>query len=124
MPYGARDGPAPPAGQTDRNASRFRRGKSQPNAYRRRLIMVEWTRTDLGDASDPTGYKARRNHLLTSSGGLNTTSLLNTSTVQKDASAIDTLFGDEDRDWFLASTEDATSDQASTEGAAEVRTQI
>lgn len=77
-------------------------------------IMAEWTRTDLGTLSDPTGYLARRDHLLSSSGGLNGAWLLNSSTIQQDFPAIDQLFGEGDRDWFLASSEDQSPDRAST----------
>jgi hypothetical protein len=43
-------------------------------------LMAEWARTDLGTASDPTGYGARIQHL-EHGGGLNGSFLLNTSTV-------------------------------------------
>ena len=68
-------------------------------------IMAEWTRTDLGSVSDPTGYLTRVSDLSTANapGSLNGAYVLTPTTVSKDASAVDTLFGGLDRDWFLAS---------------------
>ena len=76
-------------------------------------IMAEWTRTDLGDFADPTGYLVRVNDLRTAkqSGSLNGAYVLTSATVSRDASAVDTLFGEIDRDWFLASAEDELSDR-------------
>jgi Ca2+-binding RTX toxin-like protein len=47
-------------------------------------LMAEWSRTDLGTATDPTGYQARVQHL-ENGGGLNDPFLLNASTVVADA---------------------------------------
>ena len=79
-------------------------------------IMAEWTRTDLGSLSDPTGYLARVSDLSTAnaSGSLNGSYVLTSATVSKDASAVDTLFGGLDRDWFLASAEDVLSDRVTS----------
>jgi hypothetical protein len=46
--------------------------------------MAEWSRTDLGTATDPTGYQARVQHL-ENGGGLNGSFVLNKSTVVADA---------------------------------------
>ncbi len=72
-------------------------------------IMAEWDRTDLGSPGDPTGYQARVNHLL-DGGGLNGTSLLNTSTFHDNgdgnilagADGLDLFFGRvafDENDW-------------------------
>jgi len=79
--------------------------------------MAEWTRMDLG-------YTDRYNHLIASSGGLNGSYLLNASTVQKDSAAIDSLFGEADRDWFLASIEDLLPDRVTSGDGAEELTLI
>jgi hypothetical protein len=59
--------------------------------------MQEWT----GGIDYPT----RVSHLLSASGGLNDPYFLNNITVFND-SAVDNLFGEGDRDWFLASPGD------------------
>ena len=89
-------------------------------------IMAEWTRTDLGSLSDPTGYLARVDDLRTAnaSGALNGSYVLTSATVSKDASAVDTLFGGLDRDWFLASAEDVLSDRVISGDQAEELTLI
>jgi hypothetical protein len=86
-------------------------------------ILSEWTRTDLSSGSDSTGYLARRNHLISSSGGLNGTYLLTSSTVQKDSAAVDSLYGQGDLDWFLDSSEDST-DRDTTGSVAEQLTTV
>jgi hypothetical protein len=60
-------------------------------------LLREWSRTDLGTASDPTGYSARVKDLLGpaaggTSGRLNGSVFLNPSTVHDNGQA-DTLFG-------------------------------
>jgi hypothetical protein len=72
-------------------------------------IMAEWGRTDLGTATDPTGYQARVNDLLGpgaggTSGGLNGSYYLNGATVHSNGVS-DTLFGAPSPllDWFFAS---------------------
>src|SRR5262249_52951864 len=58
-------------------------------------IMQEWSRTDIG-------YNGRVNHILgTTAGGLNGSSLFNTSTIHDDGVA-DTLTGGNALDWFFA----------------------
>lgn len=49
---------------------------------------------------------------------------LDSSTIQQDALAIDQLFGETDRDWFLAGSEDQTPDQVTNGDQAETRTGI
>jgi Ca2+-binding RTX toxin-like protein len=69
-------------------------------------ILAEWQRTD-------ETYSQRVAHLLgTSTGGLNGSYLLNSSTVFNDGS-VDTLFGDAGLDWFLASASDTVNKTAS-----------
>jgi hypothetical protein len=46
-------------------------------------LLAEWSRTDLGTATDPTGYQARVNHL-ENGGGKNDPFLLNNTTVFAD----------------------------------------
>ena len=79
-------------------------------------LLAEWTRTDLS-------YAARRNHLLYS-GGLNSSYVLSSSTVRRDAAAVDQLFGEDDRDWFIASREDRVTDRVTSGDQAETITVI
>ena len=89
-------------------------------------IMAEWTRTDLGSVSDPTGYLTRVSDLSTANtpGALNGSYVLTSATVSKDSAAVDTLFGGLDRDWFLASAEDVLSDRVLSGDQAEELTLI
>jgi uncharacterized delta-60 repeat protein len=64
------------------------------NATALTAILAEWGRTDLS-------YQGRIAHLMgTTSGGLNGSYLLNTTTVHDDA-AVDQLYGGAGMDWFL-----------------------
>ena len=89
-------------------------------------IMAEWTRTDLGSVSDPTGYLTRVSDLSTANtpGALNGSYVLTSATVSKDSAAVDTLFGGLDRDWFLAGAEDVLSDRVLSGDQAEELTLI
>jgi hypothetical protein len=84
-------------------------------------LMREWGRTDLGTASDPTGYAARVNHLLGpaaggTSGGLNGSVFLNPATVHDNGQA-DTLFGTTGAalDWFFAGPSDVVKNRTANE---------
>jgi hypothetical protein len=55
---------------------------------------------------------------------LNGSYRLNATTVQQDAGAIDSLYGDADRDWFLASTEDLLPDRLASGDPLEKLTSI
>ena len=73
-----------------------------------KAILGEWTRTDLGTKSDPTGYQARVNHLL-NGGGLNGNDLLNVSTFHANAGG-NTLTGAAGLDLFYGSKKRDTYD--------------
>jgi Ca2+-binding RTX toxin-like protein len=81
-------------------------GKNVVNHAKLRLIMAEWTRSDLD-------YATRVDHLLLG-GGLNLSHRLGASTVQDDGSA-DQVFGDAELDWFLTSAADSIADLESGE---------
>src|SRR5262249_20273615 len=67
-----------------------------------RALLQEWSRTD-------ADYATRVSHL-SAGGGVNGGAVLNASTVTADAAAVDTLWGREDADWFLAGAEDLVKD--------------
>jgi hypothetical protein len=50
--------------------------------------------------------------------------LLNASTVQNDSNAVDSLYGEDDRDWFLTSSGDLTPDWVPSGAGAETKTVI
>jgi hypothetical protein len=93
-----------------------------------KAILAEWTRTDLGTKSEPTGYQARVNHLL-NGGGLNGNDLLNVSTFHANVGG-NTLTGGAGLDLFYGSKKrdsydwNATLGEQFIEDAAQQNTQI
>jgi Ca2+-binding RTX toxin-like protein len=72
-------------------------------------ILSEWTRTDLS-------YAARLSHISgATTGGLNGTFRLNSTTVFDDNRTPDTLFGRAGTDWFIYGTRDDVADSISGE---------
>ncbi|HJT30621.1 MAG TPA: PKD domain-containing protein, partial [Pirellulales bacterium] len=80
-------------------------------------IMAEWGRTDIS-------YQQRIDDLLgTSSGGLNGSYLLNTSTVHDDG-AVDHLYGGSGQDWYFYHSSGAYADVLKNKKGSEIATVI
>ena len=75
--------------------------------------MAEWTRPPV-DPTPSVDYAARIQNLK-NGGGLNGSTVLNTSVVSNDGTTIDRIFGNEDLDWLWKSSTDVLGDAAGDE---------